>query len=274
MDSPEHWMTATESKGVRTSSATAHGVRRPSTTAQEPSVPSSLLGPWFDDELKKHTYHATIGKARQSKAKGAECPVHAYAAPDVGSKFHSAPASTTGSRTASRTASRSTSPTGQRIAASAPGSRSSSRRPSLSSGTPSRISSAPSVSEDGVAAHSFAATFGTTPTSRGELPKTSCKVHSYGASDVYLSNRTTTPSATFGTASAGRGLSPRAAARLSRLDKGTPLVGMEAHATQQRNAFHATFGRAPRQADFGTPTRRFTLPPIASTLPLLSATAA
>jgi len=94
------------------------------------------------------------------------------------------------------------------------------------------------------------ATFSTAPRTLPE--RTICPVHSYGAADNSLSQRRAAPSATFGTAPSGRGLTPRDTPRkLPSLGEGTPFVGPEAADVNKRRGYHATFGSskvdAPKQ---------------------------
>lgn len=78
---------------------------------------------------------------------------------------------------------------------------------------------------------------------RAVLKKPSCPVHSYADDDAPLSKRRAAPSATFGTATSGRGLSPRS---LPKTLPAIPPVGREATDFKQPHIFHATFGKSQR----------------------------
>jgi len=102
------------------------------------------------------------------------------------------------------------------------------------------------------------ATIGTAPTGRGVLAPANCAVHSYGGTDRQLSQRPAAPAATFGTASAGRGLTPRGTPnKLPSLPAGsTPLIGREEALANLPHTFSATFGTASRSTRPASGARR------------------
>jgi len=102
------------------------------------------------------------------------------------------------------------------------------------------------------------ATIGTAPTGRGVLEPTNCAVHSYGGTDRQLSQRPAAPSATFGTASVGRGLTPRGTPKkLPSLPTGnTPLIGRKEALANLPHTFSATFGTASRSTRPASGARR------------------
>lgn len=102
----------------------------------------------------------------------------------------------------------------------------------------------PRAPADALLRRTFTATFGATPTGRGELkPSTDCPVHAYESSEL-SEGRRRGPAAHFGTAGSGRGLVSHTDSRVKLPPLQQPLLGPEATQAQLPHSFHATIGTA------------------------------